>query len=260
MAVHLSHIINPMLPQPAGLDLFRSGGATATGTLQHIKFSSQFTHVILKNDSEEGAIQFALDIFTDWYDQAGILVNAGEQFEADVKGSALFYKRAPGSADQTFRYVVAGPVTQKKWYPLGWENEDFAQTIQGGNSSFSKESNHLKLIAIREGGTNAQIQVRSTKGADITRLKTLYVDWEGAATGAGCTSRIVLHSLDGYQYAGFPEINKKNFDKSGHFARETSAFDLSPYIGIVTVAAAAFAEGGDDRNLTLKIYNIWGTV
>lgn len=259
MAVHLSHIVNPTLPQPAGLDLFRSGGATATGTLQHIKFSSQFTHVILKNDSAKGAIQFALDIFTDWYDQAGILVNAGEQFEAEVKGSALFYKRAPGSADQAFRYVVAGPVTRKKWYPLGWENEDFAQIIQNGNASFSKESNHLKLIAVREDGNNAQIQARSTKGVDITALKTLLVDWEGTSTGAGCTSRIALNTLDGHQHAGFPQI-KKNFDKGGHFARETSAFDLSPYAGIVTITAAAYAEGANDRSLTLKIYEIGGTV
>jgi hypothetical protein len=248
------------MPQQAGIDLYRSGTAEATYTIQYMKFGSRFSHVIIKNESKDYDIQFNIDIYESYAAYTGFIVKAGEQFEADICGHALCYKKLTAVAtNPQFRYMITGPVTRKKFYPVGWDNvEEFTAGAVVGTASYADMTTYLYLKAERISGVNANVQCVSAEEVDFTRLKTLYVDWENLGT-TGSVGRITVSSWDGYSYAGEVALFS-SFDtsKSGAWARTTTAIDVSTKIGYGKVTVKAFAEVADGRVCELKIYKIWG--
>ena len=266
MGFQLSHITNAILPQSPGIETFKCGTAVALNSVQYMKFSSAFSHLIIRNDSEdpEESITFSTNVWNQWNPDSSFQVKPGEQFEADMSGFTLCYKKdITYAAAPSFRYVITGPVTRRQFFPVGFDNvTEFAGFSGDNHGSFTIDikPTYIQLHAERVAGEDGKVSLQSKNGVDFTFLKTVYIECECSVSYPSCILRISAIFNEGANYSMYQTFPATVLNKSGVFTKQILAMDVSHLVGLGYIRVAAYADKTDGNVQDVKIFRIWGEV
>lgn len=143
-------------------------------------------------------------------------------------------------------------------YNLGVEAVTFIQGYTSSVSSiyrsYTKYTGYMELKSAYANTVACQIGCSTNVVIDITKYKTVYVDWEDYASGNGAGNARLVISTTSTDSAG---VNvTASLIHSDHFTRQIESLDISQLTGLYYIRLHS-ASSVSSSNCYLKIYKIW---